>query len=191
MEEIPQESFDEFHDVDDVIAKSQKPSESQEEYDEIDKQKSKSNYDIGEMQFNGEPPEVSKNPWFLLSITTVYLVKADAAQVAKTLIELSEKQGNVTKVNPGKFTIRAQVRVADTNFGELECGVKIRFYKQSSRYALEFQMRDGDAVAFNLFYQKALQHLKVHKIQFHTSSADSTCSWNSIKHALQRLNPLS
>lgn len=109
------------------------------------------------------PPRLPQDPWFLLAITTVLVHNCTAAQIGNTVLDFikAEGRGSVDKVDVNKFAIKAQVFE-----GSSRCGVKIRLYKQGTEHALEFQMRNGDALAFNSFYKQALHCLKSCDIEF-------------------------
>mmetsp|Transcript_119248 Transcript_119248/g.210679 ORF Transcript_119248/g.210679 Transcript_119248/m.210679 type:complete len:195 (-) Transcript_119248:165-749(-) len=112
-----------------------------------------------------EPPKAPQNPWFLFAVTTIFLCQASASDVANSILDwLASSEGSsVNKVNPDKFSIKGEVCLTG-----LQCGVKLRMYQHGQGYALEFQMRNGDAIAFNTFYQKALEHLKSCEFTFAT-----------------------
>ena len=61
---------------------------------------------------------------------------------------LAQQTGVLGKVNMSKYTIR--YTAFDEDFSK--CKTKIRVYKTSDGYALEFQRREGSSVVFNNLY---------------------------------------
>jgi len=102
------------------------------------------------------PPALPVDPYFRLEGTTVHLKNLSPVQIGNGLINMlrHEAAASITKMSRIKFTVKAFVHV-----DSVSCDVKIRVYKQEFGYAVEFQRRSGDTLAFQGLYRLALEHL--------------------------------
>jgi hypothetical protein len=103
------------------------------------------------------PPGVPPDSFFQLNLTSVYVTSHMPAEIGNTLLSfLGEQNSIVTKVRHSKFAIKADMFV-----DMMMCSIKIRVYSQGSgQFAIEFQKRTGDAIAFQNTFQKAVAYLK-------------------------------
>jgi hypothetical protein len=113
-----------------------------------------------------EPPELSPQVSAHMEDTRLQVNGFSSREVGNILVAiLTDTIGaRVTKLNRSKFTVRAQAFLSG-----LYCEVKVRVYKQNAArdYAVEFQKRNGDSIAFGLLFQQAKEAL-------HGSGAERT-----------------
>lgn len=87
----------------------------------------------------------------------MYACSSRPHEIGNTLLEFLATRVNshILKVDRCKFAIKAEVLV-----GNLMCQMKIRVYDEGKNtYAIEFQRRGGDTLAFNSAYQQAAQFI--------------------------------
>eukprot|EP00438_Fugacium_kawagutii_P025055 Skav209504 [mRNA] locus=scaffold2767:92465:102649:+ [translate_table: standard] len=63
----------------------------------------------------------------------------------------------VSRGRPNKFAVKG-----DAFVDNVKCSMKIRVYSTEQRYAVEFQKRGGDSVAFNQAFRQAVKFLSSH-----------------------------
>lgn len=104
-----------------------------------------------------EAPHVPVDTFFQLEQTTIVVNHVSAAQIGNCMLDFmgSEATGFITKINPVKFTIKADMALDGCFFA-----TKVRIYRQAfGQYAIEMQRRSGDSVAFLKFYRCASQYV--------------------------------
>jgi len=102
------------------------------------------------------PPALPSDPYFCLEGTTVIIQNSSPEQIGNGLLSLlrQEVAASISKMSRMKFSVKAHVHVEG-----LSCEVKVRVYKQEFGYAVEFQRRSGDALAFRGLFGLASEHL--------------------------------
>jgi hypothetical protein len=102
------------------------------------------------------PPAFPIDPDFRLEGTTVYIENSSPEQIGVGLLNLlkQEAAATITKVSRIKFSVKAYVHVDG-----LSCDVKVRVYRQEVGFAVEFQRRSGDVLAFRRLFSLAKEHL--------------------------------
>lgn len=107
------------------------------------------------------PPQAPSDLAFSFESTTLYTPAEGGAIppfiLANRLLDFldTEVVSSVTKVRRQKFTIKADVFV-----GSIMCTIKIRVYSASrDNYAIEFQRRRGDCVAFSNTFERVARYL--------------------------------
>jgi hypothetical protein len=120
--------------------------------------------------FGDVPPAWPVDPDFRLEGTTVTVENASPEQIGNGLLNLfrQEAAASITKVNRIKFSVKAYVHV-----GGLSCDVKVRIYRKEFGFAVKFQRRSGDALAFQSLFRLASDHLNSY-----------SCAASSERHAL-------
>jgi len=105
-----------------------------------------------------EPPQMTADTRLYLEGTTLFVSDASPAELGNCLLDLlvGEMTASIEKVNRNKFTIKAVTMFEDG----LTCVVKVRFHQDESGFAIEFQRRSGDSVAFNKTYRRASEYLE-------------------------------
>jgi hypothetical protein len=105
------------------------------------------------------------------SATKVELSQSSPATVGNTLLLFLRKHSDarVNKVNPVKYTIRAEVSLHGLQFA-----VKIRLYSKQAATVVEFRRRSGDSVGFMKFYRKVSAYLLGHD----DDQGDQDCCWS-------------
>jgi len=99
------------------------------------------------------PPDVPTDPHFKLMPTTC-ICRCSAAECMNRLLDFFETEviSAVTKLCRAKFVIKVDV----FDKGIMMCSLKFRMYRQlTGEFAVEFQRRSGDTVAFHKVYQQA------------------------------------
>jgi hypothetical protein len=94
---------------------------------------------------------VPADSFFKLEQTTIVINDASAAQVATFMLDFlrGEVGGLITKVNPTKLTIKADICLDNLNFE-----LKVRIYRSScAQHVVEMQRRSGDSIAFHHLYR--------------------------------------
>eukprot|EP00931_Biecheleriopsis_adriatica_P120130 TRINITY_DN95267_c0_g1_i1.p1 TRINITY_DN95267_c0_g1~~TRINITY_DN95267_c0_g1_i1.p1 ORF type:complete len:493 (-),score=89.47 TRINITY_DN95267_c0_g1_i1:87-1403(-) len=124
----------------------------------------KSAPEIPRFQPCNRPPDKPSDPFWEYEVTTFRLEVQDPFMIGNWLLDFFSNQieAVVVKVNCKKFAINAEA------FGQgLPCGVmctlKCRVYTEVNTYnmyAVEFQRRSGDCVAFNSVYKEAQHFLR-------------------------------
>jgi len=109
------------------------------------------------------PPALPVDPDFRLECTTVIIEKFSPEQIGNGLLRFlrQEAAASITKVSRIKFSVKAYVHVKG-----LSCDIKVRLYRQECGFAVEFQRRSGDALAFQSLFRLASGHLNVHEVAF-------------------------
>jgi hypothetical protein len=104
------------------------------------------------------PPAIPTDPYFKLEPTTLYVTSSAPHTIGNVLLDFFEFEVPSTfqKVNRTKFSIKADVF---DKFVMSTIKVKV-FAQEKTRFAIEFQYRKGDRMAFNNTYQKATNHVK-------------------------------
>jgi len=102
------------------------------------------------------PPALPVDPYFRLEGTTVIVENLSPEQIGNGLLNLlrHEAAASITKMSRIKFTVKAFVHVDG-----LSCDVKVRVYRQQLGFAVEFQRRSGDTLAFQGLFRLASEHL--------------------------------
>lgn len=102
------------------------------------------------------PPTKPDDPYFELQVTTVYVPDTSPAQEIWSVLSsfLAKREASVTKVNPTKCTMKADVFVDG-----VMCTLKVRIYSMGNRYAVEFQRKGGDTLTFNAAYKEASSYM--------------------------------
>lgn len=92
-----------------------------------------------------------------LQSTTLHLSNSLPITAGKALLRFltQDVQARVNKVNPEKYTVRAEV-----NLDGLVFAVKIRIYQHEKASFVEFARRSGDSVAFSRFYHMVSAYLQ-------------------------------
>jgi len=114
------------------------------------------------------PPWLPQSELFSLASTTIDVhlgAGSTPAQLGNALLDFfAESRSDamvvlLQKVRPIKFSVKAEVTTVSDY---LKCCVKARIYRRSGshQYAIEFQRRAGDIVAFNAIFQNAVQFYK-------------------------------
>lgn len=106
--------------------------------------------------FGDVPPALPIDPAFRLEVTTVIIENSSPEQLGNGLLNLlrQEAAASIAKVSRIKFSVKAYVHVEG-----LSCDVKVRVYRQEFGFAVEFQRRSGDALAFRSLFRLASEHL--------------------------------
>jgi hypothetical protein len=106
--------------------------------------------------FGDVPPALPVDPDFRLEGTTVVVENSPPEQIGNGLLNLlkQEAEAEITKVSRIKFTVKAYVHVDG-----LSCDVKVRVYRQEFGFAVEFQRRSGEVLAFRSLFRLASEHL--------------------------------
>lgn len=100
---------------------------------------------------------VPEDASFQLEPTSILVSDFSAATIGNCLLDfLSADAGAaISKVNPLKFTIKAQVCLDG-----LACETKLRVYRQAfGQHIVEMQRRSGDTLAFQSLFRWAREHL--------------------------------
>jgi len=104
------------------------------------------------------PPHVPDDASFHFEATTLFLPSGGPtpSEAGNRLLDFlgGEVAALVTKVNPKKFTIKAEALCQGR-----ACDIKVRGYQQASGCAFEFQRQSGDTVSFNNLFRQASQYL--------------------------------
>jgi hypothetical protein len=102
------------------------------------------------------PPALPVDPDFRLEGTTVVIENSSPERIGMGLLNLlkQEAAATITKVSRIKFSVKAYVHVDG-----LSCDVKVRVYRQEVGFAVEFQRRSGDVLAFRRLFSLAKEHL--------------------------------
>jgi hypothetical protein len=102
------------------------------------------------------PPAMPVDPDFRCEGTTVIIENSSPEQIGNGLLNLlrQEAAASITKVSRKKFSVKAYVHVDG-----FSCDVKIRVYRQDFGFAVEFQRRSGDALAFQRLFRLASERL--------------------------------
>uniref|UniRef100_A0A7S1KYL1 Uncharacterized protein n=1 Tax=Alexandrium catenella TaxID=2925 RepID=A0A7S1KYL1_ALECA len=103
------------------------------------------------------PPDAPADPFFKLEVTTVHISSRTPSEIGNNLLDFLNTRvvSSIAKVNRRKFTVKADVFVEAS-----ACALKARAYREDQgTYAVEFQRRSGDAVAFNRVFQQAANFL--------------------------------
>jgi len=113
------------------------------------------------------PPEVPKDPFYQLAITTFYVMLAahmTPATIGNLILKFlhNEVNSSISKVRASKFWIKADVFVKSDGFVRYVMStVKVRVYRAvDGTYAVEFMRRGGCSVVFHSVFQQALSHFK-------------------------------
>lgn len=105
-----------------------------------------------------KPPPLPTDTFFSLELTTLHAA-GEPDVIGNHLLDFLCKEvvSSITKVNQKKFSIKADVFVDN-----VMCTLKIRLYDfcDPRGFAVEFQRRSGNAVTYNVVFQKACQYLK-------------------------------
>jgi len=105
------------------------------------------------------PPPKPGDSYFKFEVTTQFVDSVEPHAVGNFLLDFYNTKVSATylkNVKHHKYAIKTDVFV-DT----MMCTMKTRIYKLGeTRYAVEFQRRNGDTIAFNGTYQKACQYLR-------------------------------
>jgi hypothetical protein len=106
--------------------------------------------------FGDVPPALPVDPDFRLEGTTVTVENSSPEQIGNGLLSLLRQKAaaSITKVSRIKFSVKAYVHLDG-----LSCDVKVRVYRLESGFAVEFQRRSGDALAFHRLYRLASDNL--------------------------------
>lgn len=119
--------------------------------------------DEGAPQFSDdqEPAEV---PAGGCSCTSVILKgNVSAAQAARSVYNFlnTKVRGSIFKVNPAKFSIKADV-FHESAFCPMHCTMKVRVFKtEKQQLSVEFRRCRGDSVAFGHIFDQAVRHLQL------------------------------
>uniref|UniRef100_A0A7S4UWC9 Uncharacterized protein n=1 Tax=Alexandrium monilatum TaxID=311494 RepID=A0A7S4UWC9_9DINO len=103
------------------------------------------------------PPDTPSDRFFKLEATTLHLSSRAPWDIGNDLLDFLNTRvvSSITKVNRQKFTVKADVFIEASS-----CALKARAYREErGMYALEFQRRSGDSVAFNRLFQQAAEVL--------------------------------
>mmetsp|Transcript_38956 Transcript_38956/g.69148 ORF Transcript_38956/g.69148 Transcript_38956/m.69148 type:complete len:437 (+) Transcript_38956:75-1385(+) len=110
---------------------------------------------------SNKPPPLPTDTFFTLELTTLHAL-GEPDVIGNHLLDFLCKEvvSSITKVNQKKFSIKADVFV-----NNVMCTLKIRLYDfcDPRGFAVEFQRRSGDAVTYNVVFQKACQYMKTVK----------------------------
>jgi len=122
------------------------------------------NVDIKAQRFmyTDYPPDLPSDSFFKLEVTTVYVLSTNPYEIGNHVLDYLQDPSVISvltkPVRRHKFAIKA-----DIFRGDLMCTTKIRVYNQgSNQFAVEFQRRAGDSIAFNQTFQGASAYLKKH-----------------------------
>lgn len=120
----------------------------------------KSKIDVVDERFQAgdAPPSVPSDSFFTLEVTTLYASCHSPFVIGNSLLDFLATQvvSTLTKVRRAKFSMKA-----DAFVDNMMCTMKIRVYSQiSGQYAIEFQKRSGDGIAFGNIFQKATAYLQ-------------------------------
>jgi hypothetical protein len=111
-----------------------------------------------QVQFIGGdvPPALPLDPDFRLQSTTLIIENALPEQIGNGLLHFLRQKAaaSITKVSREKFSVKAYAHVQG-----LSCDIKVRLYRQKCGFAVEFQRRSGDALAFQRLFRLASEHL--------------------------------
>jgi hypothetical protein len=111
---------------------------------------------ISRFQEGDAAPDVPDDSFLQLGQTTIVVNDASAAHIGNCMLDFFavEAAGFISKVNPTKFTIKAEVCVDG-----LSCETKVRIYRKADgQHIVEMQRRSGDSIAFHHLYRWASQH---------------------------------
>lgn len=103
------------------------------------------------------PPEVPEDPFFTLEKTTLHVTSGRPFEIGNHMLDFLNTQvtASITKVSNKSVAVKADVFV-ETRM----CTLKLRVYRgPQGTYMVEFQRRDGDAVAFGAVFRQAAQYL--------------------------------
>jgi hypothetical protein len=103
------------------------------------------------------PPSTPNDNFFRFMVTTLFVSGISAARIGNLLLDflVATAVARLEKVNSGKFSIKAEVRVDEY----LSCMLKIRLYRRESECAVEFRRCSGDSVLFNACFREAWDKL--------------------------------
>lgn len=114
----------------------------------------------GEFQESDHPPPKPVDPHWSFEVTTAFVQMKHPWVLGNHLINflMNELASTSIKVSRcPKFALKADVFV-----GTVKCTLKIRVYSVDEKYAVEFQRRGGDSIAFNRAYSQAVKFLRSH-----------------------------
>jgi len=114
--------------------------------------------DVVRFTATDSPPPAPADEFYEFTATTLHVRSAAPLDIGNHLLDFLETQvtSTITKVNRLKFTIKANVFDDDNAM----CTAKIRSFREAPEtYAIEFQRRKGDCVAFGKVFQQAAQYL--------------------------------
>lgn len=103
------------------------------------------------------PPEVPEDPFFTLEKTTLHVTSGRPFEIGNHMLDFLNTQmtASITKVSHKSVAVKADVFVESRM-----CTVKLRVYRgPQGTHMVEFQRRDGDAVAFGAVFRQAAQYL--------------------------------
>lgn len=140
------------------------------------------------------PPNLPSDNFFKLHKTTFHVTNTTPFQLGNHLLKFfsgeshSPVSSSIIKVNHKKFSIKA-----DDFIGSWKCTLKVRVYQEEcAKYAIEFQRRSGDCVAFNKVYQQAAKFFQLHfatKVDFAEGTPEEFPK-KQFKNEIQHLPPL-
>lgn len=114
--------------------------------------------DAGRFSSSYAPPKAPEDEAFEFELTTLFMSSSAPADLANEVLSFLEEADGVSikKVDQQKFTVKT---TSDSDSGA--CTLEVHFYAQTgNRFAIEFQRREGDSMALNDVFQKALEHFK-------------------------------
>lgn len=103
------------------------------------------------------PPCAPADVFFKFTLTTLLILSHMPHEIGNHLLDFFTQQvvSTLTKVNRVKFSFKADVF---ENYAM--CTMKVRVFQEREHFAIEFQRRKGDAIAFNNVFKQACRYLK-------------------------------
>lgn len=114
----------------------------------------------GQFQESDHPPPKPVDPLWSFEVTTAFVQMKHPWVLGNHLINFLTNELASTSIKVSrcpKFALKADVFV-----GTVKCTLKIRVYSVDEKYAVEFQKRGGDSIAFNRAYSQAVKFLRSH-----------------------------
>jgi hypothetical protein len=118
------------------------------------------------------PPEIPEDPHFRFEVTTVLVPSERPYEIGNHLLEFLSTQvvSSNTKVRTPSDTSQQKCSIiADVFSQNLMCNLRVQLYQnpaadqvpgEGATFAVEFQRRSGDSLAFNHTFQQAVEFLK-------------------------------
>jgi len=117
------------------------------------------------------PPRAPTDASFNFALTTLYVPSREPWTIGNLLLDFFavEVVSSLSKVNRNKFAFKVDVFQNYTM-----CTMKVKVcHQEDGQFAIEFQRRQGDSIAFNNVFNKAAQFLKSHGLSDVSSEARS------------------
>jgi len=109
-------------------------------------------------QESDKPPCAPDDTFFQFEATTLFAKSRSPADIGNSVLDFLASQvlSSITKVRRHKFAIKADIFVENR-----KCTLKVRVYSErGEQFAVEFQRRSGDSLAFQSIFCQAKKHIQ-------------------------------